>query len=71
MKDVASSEREDEQIEADESDFESDQEWKGLTSKELGKRLAELLCKIDDDDNDVDWIPPKLRPTRTQKKGEC
>ena len=33
MKDVASSEREDEQIEVDESDFESDQEWKGLTSK--------------------------------------
>ena len=60
MKDVASSEREDEQIEADESDFESDQEWKGLTSKELGKRLAELSCKIDDDNNDVDWIPPKL-----------
>ena len=71
MKDVASSEREDEQIEADKSDFESDQEWKGLTSKELRKRLAELLCKIDDDNNDVDWIPLKLKPTRTQKKGEC
>ena len=62
MKDKASSEKEDNS----DSDFESDDEWKGLTSEELGKKLAALSCEIDEDQEDLDWIPYKLRP----KKGE-
>lgn len=55
MKDLASSEQEDN--EGLDSDFKSDDEWKGLTSIELGKRLAALSCKIDNDDDNQDWIP--------------
>ena len=53
----------------DDSDFESDHEWKGLTSKELGKRLVEqpVSCKIDD----MDGIPPKLQRKKGTKKGKC
>jgi len=68
IKDLASSEQEDD---GDlDSDFESDDEWKGLTSIDLGKRLAALSCKIDNDDEDQDWIPYKLRRQKGKKKGE-
>lgn len=63
MKDLASSEQEDES----DSDFESDEGWKGLTSKDLGKRLAALSCEIDEDEKDLDWIPKNIRP----KKCKC
>jgi hypothetical protein len=59
IKNLASSEQE------DGTDFEFDEageERKGLTSTELGKKLAALSCKIDDDDDNHDWIPYKLRP---------
>jgi len=62
MKDQASSEQEDNL----DSEFESDYEWEGLTSIELGKKLAIQCCKIDDN-NDTDWIPYRLRPKRKQK----
>ncbi|KIJ95201.1 hypothetical protein K443DRAFT_683197 [Laccaria amethystina LaAM-08-1] len=65
MKDMASSEQEDNQVD---SEFESDDEWKGLTSQELGVRLAELSCKIDDDPTNVDWIPNSLRRRKRKKK---
>ena len=53
-KDMESSEQEDESN----SDFESNGgEWTGLTSVEVGKQLAELLCQTDEDPNDMDWIP--------------
>ena len=39
MKDLTSSEQEDDL----DSEFESDHEWKGLTSTELGKKLAVLI----------------------------
>jgi hypothetical protein len=58
---MAGSEQEDEP----DSDFESDHEWEGLTSRELGKRLAAQSCEIDKDSTDTDWIPFKLR----KKKG--
>ncbi|EDR04366.1 uncharacterized protein LACBIDRAFT_330618 [Laccaria bicolor S238N-H82] len=64
MKDLASSEQEDDP----DSDFESDHEWKGLTSRELGKKLAELSCEIDEDPNDMDWIPYRLRRLKGKKK---
>ena len=48
-KHMAGSEQEDES----DSDFESDQEWKGLTSQELGKRLAAQFCAIDNDSMDT------------------
>jgi len=68
IKDLASSEQEDD---GDlDSDFESDDEWKGLTSIDLGKRLAALSCKIDDDDEDQDWIPYKLRRRKGKRKGK-
>ena len=60
-KDMAGSEQEDES----DSDFESDHDWKGATSRELGKRLAAQSCAIDKDSTDTDWIPFKLR----KKKG--
>ena len=63
LKDMASSEKEEEL----DSDFESNREWKGLTSQDLGKRLAALSCAIDGDSKDTDWIPYKLRVQ--QKKG--
>jgi hypothetical protein len=60
MKDLASSEQEDD---GTDSEFdEAEEEWKGLTSTELGKKLAVLSCRIDDDNHDHDWIPYKLRP---------
>lgn len=62
LKDMVSSKNKDDL----DSDFESDHEWKGLMSKELGEKLAALSCKIDKDQTDLDWIPYKLRP----KKGE-
>ena len=65
MKDLASSEQEDDS----DSEFESDDEWKGLTSIEFGKRLAALSCKIDGDQEDTDWIPYRLRQKR-EKKGK-
>jgi hypothetical protein len=65
MKDMASSEQEDNLN----SDFESDDEWKGLTSQELGTRLAEMSCEIGDDPTDVDWIPYSLRRRKGKKKG--
>ena len=65
MKDFASSEQEDDL----DSEFESDHEWKGLTSTELGKKLAVLSCDIDDT-NDADWIPYKLRRQKGKKKGK-
>lgn len=65
MKDLASSEQEDDP----DSDFKSDHEWKGLTSQELGKKLAELSCEIDEDPNDMDWIPFRLRCLKGKKKG--
>jgi hypothetical protein len=61
LKDLAGSEQEDEP----DSDFESDHEWKGLTCRELGKRLAAQSCAIDNNSTDTDWIPFKLR----KKKG--
>jgi hypothetical protein len=67
MKDMASSEQEDNQVD---SEFESDDEWEGLTSQELGARLAELSCKIDDDPTNVDWIPNSLRRRKRKKKGK-
>ena len=48
MKDLASSEQEGDL----DSEFESDDEWKGLTSKELGKKLVALSIMIQ-----TDWIP--------------
>ena len=46
MKDKASSEVEDPDDDTDDSDFESDYEWKGLTSKELGKDWRSCLAKL-------------------------
>lgn len=66
LKDLASSEREEEE----DSEFESDYEWKGLTSIEFGKKLAALSSKIDDDQDDTDWIPYRLGRKRGKKKGE-
>jgi hypothetical protein len=43
LKDMAGSEQEDEP----DSDFESDYEWNGLSSRELGKRLASQSCARD------------------------
>ncbi len=68
IKDLASSEQEDDGD--PDSDFESDDEWKGLTSIDLGKRLAALSCKIDDDNEDQDWIPYKLRHRKGKRKGK-
>ena len=50
VKDLASSEQEDD--EDPDSDFESDDKWKGLMSIDLGKKLAAISCKIDDDNED-------------------
>ncbi|EDR06921.1 uncharacterized protein LACBIDRAFT_328287 [Laccaria bicolor S238N-H82] len=60
VKDNASSEKEDDMN----SDFESDDEWKGLMSEVLGKKLAALSCEINGDQKDLDWIPYKLRPKK-------
>jgi len=64
LKDLASSEKENEE----DSDFESDHEWKGLISLELGKKLVALSCQIDDDDDDEGWIPYKLCYSKKSKK---
>ena len=42
---MASSEREDEQIEANEFDLESDQQWKALTSKALWKTTGRAIMQ--------------------------
>ena len=47
---MAGSEQEDD-LDSD-SDLEFDHKWKGLSSRELGKRLAEQSCTIDKDQ----WI---------------
>jgi hypothetical protein len=60
---MAGSEQEDDPD--SDSDLEFDHEWKGISSRELGKRLAEQSCTIDKDSMDTDWIPFKLR----KKKG--
>ncbi|KJA19534.1 hypothetical protein HYPSUDRAFT_204573 [Hypholoma sublateritium FD-334 SS-4] len=60
IKDKASSEQEDDG-DLEESDFESDHEWKGLTSTELAKRLVLLSCRNNGEPDDADWIPPSLQ----------
>ena len=65
MKDLASSEQEDNP----DSDFKSDHEWKGFTSREVRKKMVELSCEIDEDPNDMDWIPYRLRHLKGKKKG--
>ncbi|KAF8173666.1 hypothetical protein BJ912DRAFT_859119, partial [Pholiota molesta] len=64
MKDMASSEREDDS----DSDFESEDDSKGFTSTELGKRLALQSWEIEDDPDDQDWIPYNLRRQKGKKK---
>jgi len=63
MTDMASSEQENNL----DSTFEPDDERRGLRSQELGARLAELSCEINDDPTDVDW---SLRRRKGKKKGK-
>lgn len=69
MKDLASSDSSEQEDGTDSEFDEAEDQWKGLTSTELGKKLAALSCRIDDDDHDHDWIPYKLRPQKKEKKG--
>ena len=70
MKDQASSEAEDSDSEGEETDAEDDGEsdWDELKDQEFAERLAAMA--LEDDPNDLDWVPAKVGSKQTtMKKG--
>jgi len=38
-----------------------DDGWEGFGDEELGEKLGHAACDLEDDPNDIDWIPPRFR----------
>ena len=64
-KDEASSEAEDSGDESDMEDY-AESNWDELDDEDFAKRLAEMAMQ--DDPNNLDWVPPKWRGKQTAKK---
>jgi hypothetical protein len=68
MKDQASSEAEDSDSEGEEMDAEdyAESDWDELEDQEFAERL--VVMALEDDPNDLDWVPAKVRIRQTATK---